>query len=92
MLVVLQFSDYRWGVTGTHWYRGNPVTVEYKGSCLRASHITYHKRQRTIEAWHDVRLGDGSGKEEHFQAVLLKIGDESLTPVKLLHGKEHGVF
>lgn len=91
-LAVLQFSEYRWGVTGTHWYRGDPVIVEYNATCLQASHITYHKKQKTIEAWWGVRLEDSSGKEEHFDAVLFKIGDGTLTPIKLLNGKERSAF
>src|SRR5215469_2844042 len=53
--LVVRFTDYLWGVTGTHWYLGYPVVVEYNVSSLQAHHITYHKMQKTIEAWGDVR-------------------------------------
>jgi hypothetical protein len=90
--LVVQFNDYRWGVTGTHWYRGNPVFLEYNVSCLRANHVTYHKKQKTIEVWGNARLEDGSGREETFDAVLLKLDHGRLMPIKLLTGKEHTAF
>ena len=86
--LVVRFTDYLWGVTGTRWYLGYPVIVEYNASCLHAHHVTYHKKQKTIEGWGDVRLEDGSGKQEHFDAVLLKFDSGTLTPIKLLKGKE----
>jgi hypothetical protein len=90
--LTIQFAEYRWGVTGTHWYRGNPVFVQYNHSSLQADHITYHKRQKTIEARIGVVLVDGSGKQERFDGVLLKIENGTLTPVKLLKDKEHSAF
>ena len=90
--LVVQFEEYRWGLTGTHWYRGNPVVVEYNISCLRATYITYHKRQKTIEAWYGVVLEDGSGKQERFDAVLLKIDHGTLIPIKHLEGKVRTAF
>jgi len=89
-MLIVEFDEYRWGVTGTHWYRRAFVT--YSGSCLWAYDVTYHKWQKTIEAWGDVRLRDGTGKQEHFDAVLLKIDHGTLTPIKLLTGKERSVF
>ena len=88
----MRFNDYRWGVTGTYWFRGYPVFVEYNVSCLQALHVTYHKRQKTIEAWGAVLLDNVLGKEERFDAVLLKFDHGKLTPVKLLEGKERTGF
>jgi hypothetical protein len=90
--LTVQFREYRWGVTGTHWYRGNPVFVQYNLSSLRAEHVTYHKRQKTIEARIGVVLENGSGKDERFDAVLLKIENGTLTPIKLLEDKERSAF
>jgi hypothetical protein len=90
--LIVQFREYRWGVTGTHWYRGDPVVVQYNLSSLRAAHVTYHKRQKTIEARYGVVLEDGSGKQERFEAVLLKIENGTLTPIKLLEDKERSAF
>jgi ribosomal protein L37E len=90
--LTVQFREYRWGVTGTHWYRGDPVFVQYNHSFLQADHVTYHKRQRTIEARIGVVLEDSSGKKERFDGVLLKIENGTLTPVKLLKDKEHSAF
>jgi hypothetical protein len=59
---------------------------------LRASHVTYYKRQKTIEAWENVSLENSSGQPQHFDAVLLKIDNRVLTPIKLLQGKEHSAF
>jgi hypothetical protein len=41
--------------------------------------------QKTIEARIGVVLEDGSGKQERFDGVLLKIENGTLTPVKLLN-------
>jgi hypothetical protein len=90
--LIVQFNEYRWGVTGTHWYRGYPVFAQYNLSSLRADHVTYHKRQKTIEARIGVVLEDGSGKQERFDAVLLKIENGTLTPIKLLEDKERSAF
>jgi hypothetical protein len=90
--LVVQFREYRWGVTGTHWYRGDPVFVQYNLCSLRADHVTYHKRQKTIEARIGVVLEDGSGKQDRFDAVLLKIENGTLTPIKLLEDKERSAF
>jgi hypothetical protein len=90
--LTVQFREYRWGVTGTHWYRGDPVFVQYNHSSLRADHITYHKMQKTIEARIGVVLEDGSGKQERFDGVLLKIENGTLTPAKLLNDKERSAF
>ena len=90
--MIVEFNEYRWGLTGTHWYRGEPVFVVYSESCLWAPHVTYHKKQKTIEAWGNVRLQNGTGKQERFDAVLLKIDRGTLTPIKLLSGKEHTAF
>jgi hypothetical protein len=90
--LVFHFKDYRWGVTGTHWYRGQPAFAEYNRSCLSADHVTYHKRQRTIEAWGNAQLEDGSGKQQRFNAVLLKLDNGTLVPIKALSGKEHSAF
>src|SRR5579872_5112590 len=32
--LTVHFNEYRWGVTGTHWYLGFPVLVEYNDSRL----------------------------------------------------------
>ena len=90
--LVVRFTDYLWGVTGTHWYSGYPVIVEYNNSCLHAHHVTYHKMQHTVEAWGDVRLDHGSGKPEQFDAVLFKFDRGTLSPIKLLKGKEGTAF
>jgi len=90
--LTIQFREYRWGFTGTHWYRGNPVLVQYNHSLLRAEHVTYHKRQKTIEARIGVVLEDHSGKQELFDGVLLRIEDGTLTPIELLKDKERSAF
>jgi len=51
-----------------------------------------HTRQKTIEAWGGVLLENVLGKEERFDAVLLKFDHGKLTPVKLLEGKERNGF
>jgi len=66
--------------------------VQYNHSSLQADHITYHKMQKTIEARIGVVLEDGSGKQERFDGVLLKIENGTLTPVKLLNDKERSAF
>jgi hypothetical protein len=88
----VHFNDDRWGVIGTYWFRGYPVFVEYDVSCLQALHVTYHKRQKTIEAWGAVLLENVLGKEERFDAVLLKFDHGKLASVKLLEGKERTGF
>lgn len=88
----VKFNEYRWGVTGTHWFRGDPVFAEYNFSCLQASHVTYHKRQKTLEAWGSVLLEDASGRRERFNAVLLNLDQGKLIPIKLLGGKERTGF
>ena len=89
--LIVQFNEIGWGVTGTHWYRSYPVFAQYNLSSLRANHVTYHKRQKTIEARIGVVLEDGSGKQERFDAVL-KIENGTLTPIKLLEDKERSAF
>jgi hypothetical protein len=37
-------------------------------------------------------LENGSGKQERFDAVLLKIENGTLTPIKLLEDKERSAF
>src|SRR5947209_18764026 len=64
--LTVEFQNYRWGVTGTHWYRGYPVFVQYNHSLLQAEHVTYHKIQKTIEARIDVLLENESGKQQRF--------------------------
>jgi len=66
--------------------------VQYNLSSLRADHVTYHKRQKTIEARIGVVLEDSSGKQQHFDAVLLKIDNGTLTPLKVLKDKERSAF
>jgi hypothetical protein len=66
--------------------------VEYNTSLLRASHVTYRKRQKTIEAWGDVSLEQASGKQERFDAALFKINSGALTLIKLLDTKERTTF
>ena len=66
--------------------------VEYNDSCLRASHVTYRKRQKTLEAWGDVQLEEGSGKREHFDAALFKLDVGTLALIKLLAIKERTPF
>jgi hypothetical protein len=90
--LTVHFNEYRWGVTGTHWYIGFPVLVEYNASRLRASHVTYRKRQKTIEAWGDVSLEEASGKQERFDAAIFKINSGTLTLIKLLDTKERTTF
>jgi hypothetical protein len=51
-------------------------------------HVTYRKRQKTIEAWGDVSLEEGSGKQERFDAALFKIDSGTLAWIKLLDAKE----
>ena len=67
--LIIHFNEYRWGLTGTHWYVGFPVLAEYNDSCLRASHITYRKRQKGdiatlrssfARSWHFERYRDVS--------------------------------
>jgi hypothetical protein len=48
--------------------------------------------KRQIEAWGAVLLENVLGKEERFDAVLLKFDHGKLTPVKLLEGKERTGF
>jgi hypothetical protein len=69
-----------------------PVLVEYSDACLRAFHVTYHKRQKTIEAWGDVCLEQDSAKQERFDGVLFKIDSGTLTFIKLLGIKERNSF
>lgn len=90
--LIIHFNDYRWGVTGTHWYLGFPVLVEYNDSCLWASHVTYRKRRKTIEAWGDVSLQEGVGKQKHFDAALFKIDSGTLALIKLLNLKQRTSF
>ena len=90
--MTVHFNDSRWGVTGTRWYLGFPVLVEYNGLRLRASHVIYRKRQKTIEAWGDVSLEEASGKQEIFDAALFKIDSGTLALIKLLGTKERTTF
>jgi len=82
----VRFGDYRgWG---TQWFdggpnRGDPVFAEYNLCSLQASHVVYHKKQKTLEAQGDVIFDDGSGKKEHYRSILLKIEEDGkLTPMK----------
>jgi len=54
--------------------------------------VTYHKRQKTLEAWGGVLLEDVSGRRERFDAVLLNFDHGKLIPIKLLEGKERTGF
>jgi hypothetical protein len=90
--LTIQFREYRWGVTGTHWYRGSPVFVQYGTYSVKADHVTYHKSQNTLEARIGVVLEDQSGKQERFDGVLLRIENGRLTPIKLLTDKERSAF
>ena len=90
--LTVHFNEYRWGVTGTHWYLGFPVLVEYNDSRLRASHVTYRKKAKTIEAWGDVSLEEVSGKQERFDAALFRMDSGRLALIKLLDVKERTTF
>lgn len=90
--LIIHFNEYRWGVTGTHWYLGFPVLAEYNDSCLWASHITYRRRQKTIEAWGGVSLEEGTGSQEQFDAALFRIDSGKLSLIKLLNAKERTSF
>lgn len=85
--LAVRYGDYRHGFTGTIWFdydprTGDPVFVEYNLCSLQASHVVYHKKQKTIEATGDVIFDDGSGKQETYDPLFLKIEDGTLTPIK----------
>ncbi len=68
--MMVRCDDYWWNPR-THDYK--LAVAEYNLHTLRANHITFHKKEMTLSADGNVVLEDGSGKQQLFESLNIKI-------------------